>query len=171
MTKPPRRYLKMISSNPDDWSNFWFDQIGWVGYFFAQLEWVTYWLADEVGSRAQQHEIKSRTFCARAKYANRHLVPKITDVKLRDDWTAFIKSIIKCSNMRNDILHNPLEINLDELQAGGVKINHGIRLMQKSGRKVVQLADVQDFTTGLRALNVTMLELMERTATQRKIQQ
>ena len=166
MTKQPQRYLKMIGNKPDDWTNFWFDQIGWVGYFFAQLEWASYWLAEEVGSKAQQHEMGSRVFCARAKYASKHLVPKLVDTTLQQDWQSFFKKIMKCAKMRNDILHNPLEVNLGDMQTNGIKVTQGIRLMQAKGRRIIQLGDVQQFTNELRALNVTMLDLMQRTALQ-----
>lgn len=163
MINPPRRYMKMTKSNPNDWADFWFDQIGWVGYFFAQLEWASYWIADVAGSKAQQHEIKSRAFCARAKYANKHIVPRLIDNSLQLEWQAFFKKCMQSAKMRNDILHNPLEITLSDISTTGVKIDQGIRLMQGGGRKVIQLGDVQNFTDGLRALNETMLDLMRRT--------
>ena len=64
--------------------------------------------------------------------------------------------------MRNTILHNPLELNVDEINAHGIKINQGI-LMLKRGGTVLTLGDVQQYTTTMVDLHKRVIELLSRT--------
>lgn len=170
MTTPPERYLKCINTKEDDWTSCWFDEIGWLGYFFAQLEWCTFWLAELIGSDEQRSVICKRLFADRCKYAKNNLVPQLKEASLRDEWSALLDEIAKTGTMRNEILHNPLNVNVKEIESHGVKIDQGIRLLREKGGKVIELGEVQEFTKRIRDLNGRMIDLMERTAPTAKTQ-
>lgn len=163
MAHTPERYFLMHKHDDDDYSQYWFHQVGWLGYYFAQLEWATFWLANNVGSKADGKSISSKGFAARCKEARKNLVPKIKDAQLQREWDAFLIQIAACGRTRNDILHNPLEINIEEMAKNGVTIDQGILLLREKGRKVLGLGDVQHFTKNLMALNAAMIDLMKRT--------
>lgn len=162
----PEKYTLMHKHDDSDWSRFWFDQIGWVGYFFAQLEWASFWLAEEVGTPDQKRVVAGKNFVARNVYVRDEVVPRLPATALRDDWLIFFDDINACADMRNDILHNPLEPNMHDIENQGVKLDQGIRLLRENGRRVVEIGDVQHFTNGLRALNAKMISLMQRTSSQ-----
>lgn len=163
MSTPPQRYLNCISTAQDDWTSFWFDQIGWLGYFFSQLEWCTFWLADRIGSEEQKTVICKKRFVERCNYAVSDLVPRLDESALRTEWSVFLVEAAKSAAMRNKILHNPLDVNIREMQSNGVSINQGIRLLREKGGEILGLGDVQQFTNTIRDLNFRMIDLMERT--------
>lgn len=164
MSTPPERYLNGLITRKDDWTSFWFDQIGWLGYFFSQLEWCTFWLADTIGSDEQKKVICRKGFVERCRYAASDLVPRLNESSLRIEWSEFLAETAKTAAMRNKILHNPLDVNIREMQSNGVSIEQGIRLLRENGGEILGLGDVQQFTKTIRDLNLRMVDLMERTA-------
>lgn len=162
MALQPTRYTKVSSTNKDDWSGHWFDQIGWVGYYFGQMEWTPYLLGERVGcSKKNQTKMRNMTFSERCKFAKAELTSTL-DPTLQQEWRGVLDEISKCGAMRNTILHNPLELNVDEINAHGIKINQGI-LMLKRGGTVLTLGDVQQYTTTMVDLHKRVIELLSRT--------
>lgn len=160
----PKQYTTVHKQGDDDWTRFWFHQIGWVGYFFAQLEWASFWLTEEVGTPDQKKAVAGKNFVARNTYVHDEVVQHLPATALRDEWLAFFNEINACAEMRNDILHNPLEPNMHDIQNQGVRLDQGIRLLRESGRKVLEIGEVQHYTEGLRDLNAKMISLMQRTS-------
>lgn len=164
MTNPPERYLLPINSLPDDWSSFWFHQIGWVGYYFGQLEWIPYLLADRVGcSKSKRKKMTGMGFSERLLFAKKQFLPKLSDSTLRNEWDNLLDRVSQCGKMRNEILHNPLELNLEEIEAHGVRVHQGIRLLKK-GEKILGLGDVQLFTKTMISLHREAIALLKVTS-------
>jgi hypothetical protein len=163
MTHPPVRQLYSINSNPDNWSDAWFHHIGLVGYYFGQMEWLPYLFGDRVGcSVTQRRKMISLTFAERCDFAQSNFVPRIRDQALRLEWSEILNEVRKCGKMRNDILHNPLELNLSEILHHGVKVDQGIRLLKKGGR-ILKIGDVQHYTRTMVDLHQRILDLLART--------
>lgn len=157
-------YLLPMGGPPEERrAMFWFNHIGWIGYYFAQLEWASYWLAAEVGTAQQKDAIGGKGFVSRNQYCKKHIVANISQPQVRHQWMTFFDEINDCAEMRNDILHNPLESNLNKTKSLEVKFEQGIRLMRDGGGKVIELGDVQQFNRRLVELNDKMIELMRQT--------
>jgi hypothetical protein len=165
LAHPPQKFTYLIGGAPDDWTEEWFRQVGFVGYYFGQLEWVPYLLSDRVGcSNTKRRKLPKLTFAERCRFAKAELLPKIADSTLRQEWEKALDDVSKCGKMRNDILHNPLELNVAEINAHGIKVDQGIRLL-KQGGKILSIGDVQHFSRSMRDLHIQVIELLARTPT------
>lgn len=163
MAHPPIRRLYGINTNRDNWVDAWFHEIGSVGYYFGQMEWTPYLLGDRVGcSNAHRRKMTQLTFAQRCEFAKTNFLPKIEEMLLRQEWTDALDNVSKCGTMRNEILHNPLELNINEILESGIKVDQGIRLLKKGGR-ILGIGDVQHFTATMVDLHRHILELLART--------
>ena len=164
---PIQRYTRVFS--PDSSGNnssYWFDAFGQIAYFFAQLEWSSYAVIDRLGSAGDKARVTGQSglnFTSRTKLAaqlvKRHLA--ITDATLADEWSTFWQNAIDKALMRNNILHNPLTVNLHGMRHVGD--TEGIKLMKESNAPLLELGEVQAYADELRELNVLMLKLFDRT--------
>lgn len=163
MANPPQHHIIMSTHDEHDWTGEWFREIGWIGYYFGQMEWTPYLLADRVGaSQGQQKKMRGMTFAQRCVSARTSLVPQVGDPALRMQWDAILVEVGECGKMRNKILHNPFELNLNEIQSHGINVHQGIRLL-KNGCRILSLGDVQEYSTGLVDLHTRILDLLART--------
>ena len=157
--RPIQGYVKFGTVGNGD---YWFDVLGWVSYFFAQLEWSSYAVIDRLGDANDKSRVTGQNFTSRSKRAaelvNMRLVA--SDVSLATEWANFWQKAIAAASMRNDILHNPLTVNLHGMQSVGA--TEGIKLMQKPGAPLLELGEVQAYADELRELNVLMLNLFDR---------
>lgn len=161
MSPKPERYYIMSSSDDDDWTGEWMDELGWVGYRFGQLEWASFWLTEEIAPN-HWNAIAELPFEKRCVYARKTIVPLMSDPRLRNEWRELFKEICRCAPMRNKIVHNPLEVSLHGIPAAKVTVDKGILLMRERGRRVL-IGEVQAFREELMALHDRMIDLMKRT--------
>lgn len=133
-------------------------QLGFVAYYFSQLEYASIWLADHVELVASTKGFKKRCDDARER-----LVPQLASIAIRAEWDAFFLAAAACSTQRNDILHNPLEVNAEQFLKSGIDKSKGIILLQVPGRPILGLRAVQDYSRKLVDLHFQMLDLMKRT--------
>jgi hypothetical protein len=155
----------LSSSSPDDWSGEWMREIGWVGYYFGQLEWAPIWLAQQVGSKTKQKKVTNKSFQERCEFVRTELLGEVADPALRARWDAFLTGARGCAKLRNEILHNPLELNVDEINRHGIRVDQGIRLLRGKVATLITIGDVQAHTESMIALHKEMIELMVLTPT------
>jgi len=102
-------------------------------------------------------------FSERLLFAKKQFLPKLSDSTLRNEWDNLLDRVSQCGKMRNEILHNPLELNLEEIEAHGVRVHQGIRLLKK-GEKILGLGDVQLFTKTMISLHREAIALLKVTS-------
>lgn len=163
MSHEPTQYVLLSSLDESDWTNIWINELGMVGYSFALLEWASFWLADEVGGAGCRKSISNLGFTDRCVYARKKIIPLISDRDLRIEWQQLLKEMERCAAMRNNIAHNPMEIDLGDSTKRGLKVDTGIVLMKQKGRKVL-IGEVQHFRSELGELAKRMILLMKRTS-------
>lgn len=149
-------------NDQNDLSGAWHHHLGWIAYHFAQLEWASYWLADGLGSLEFCESIAETPFVERCKIVRTEIVPLIADQNLRRDWKSLFGKMMNQAPMRNNILHNPLEVRMDQMNVGGITASQGIMLMRNRGQRILP-DKVQIFSDELKKLHIKMIELMKRT--------
>ena len=157
--RPIQGYVKFGNVGNGD---YWFDALGWVSYFFAQLEWSSYAVIDRLGDAKDKSRVTEQGFTSRSKRAAELVNMRLatSDASLAVEWATFWQKAIDSAPMRNDILHNPLTVNLHGMQSVGS--TEGIKLMQKPGAPLIELGEVQAYVDELKELNVLMLDLFDR---------
>ena len=161
---PIQHYMKYGPGN--ELSAYWLDAYGWIACYFAQLEGLSYSIIELL---ALPHELdgglrlrySKRTDLAR-RLVRTHF-ERAGNAGLAREWDEFMKEAKAAAYLRNDILHNPMTVNLvgqwdmtDEAQ--------GIQLVKKEGKPVLKLGEVQAYARAVTALNSRMLSLVQRSA-------
>lgn len=161
MSKAPiQRYWK---ASGDDDTGFWFDALGLVAFYFARLEWCSYAVVDRLGDVKDKSRAMEQNFKPRAKRAAELVRSQLatSDANLAGEWATFWQKATDAASMRNEILHNPLTVNLPGMRSFGNM--EGIKLMKQPGSPLLELGEVQAYVDDLRTLDALMLDLFERT--------
>lgn len=164
---PIQRYHKSThgGNSATDVSEYWVDALGQVAWFFAYLEWCSFEIVERLGSAADRDRLNKWGFSERTRRASLVLdrFLRSQDDALADEWKGLLGEILGTAEMRNQVLHNPLSLSFDRIDAG-VGPEHGIRLMRDSSKRVVSLGAVQAFAAQLRVLNARLISLLARTS-------
>lgn len=159
----PKRYLKFVGGSSDDHSGYWFDALGWMASFFAQLEGVSYSVVEKLAPPVEVGTLLKLSFRKRNIAASKLLQAHLAEQPaLASEWSDFFARVMSAAPRRNHFMHNPLTVNLKEMQKG-IGPEHGIILIHEPGRPVIGIREVQDYVEELRSLNYIMLDLLERT--------
>lgn len=160
--EPIQTYITL--SKTGDLTGYWIDALGLIACYFAQMEGLSHAIVDLLGNAGDQKRLTKMPYQDRTEYARAlvfNCLNQRSDTKLAVEWDALMKEAISFAQMRNDILHNPLSINI----ASGTGIEdpqQGIILLRKEGRPRVKLGKVQAFANTMRDFNRRMLDLMQR---------
>jgi len=168
MTLPPempiQRYVTIGHS--DDLAAYWRDALGWIACYFAQLEGLSYQIIDKLGSPRDKTVAADMPYQRRTELAKRLICSHLSgrgDLQLADEWAAFLTEVRMAAPLRNDILHNPLSVNI--LSVSPItNPDESIVLVRKPGRPKIGLGAVQHFAQSVRELNQRMLDLVKRSS-------
>ena len=160
---PIKKYIKMSGG---DLSDYWLDAYGWVSCYFAQLEGLGYALIDLLSNSEEKPRLKRLPFQKRTEEARVLVCARLRalgEVDLADEWDALLREAKDAAPKRNDILHNPLSVNLalgDPLHDQDA----GIVLVHEPGepKPVLKLGAVQAFADSMLDLNTRMQDLLKR---------
>ena len=161
---PIQKYTKYGPGN--ELSAYWLDAYGWISCYFAQLEGLSYSLIELLASPKDMNAglklpYGKRTDLAR-KLVRAHF-ETAGNPALAHDWDIFMKEAKAAAHLRNDILHNPMTLNLVG-QWDVTDEHHGVRLVNREGQPILKLGEVQAYARTVTELNSRMNSLLQRSS-------